>query len=422
MSNPTDTRLRDEDEPSAIAAGESPGRDEIAAGEPGTGEPEDDTEAITRTYGKPSRTIPLVLLAAVGGYIMMLTLGTALQLRLSAMNEATATTVYSRITSVSGILMLVAIPLIGALSDRTTSRFGRRRPWILGGYLVSLVCMAAIGTMTSHIVIGIAYVVGITAAQAGFNAYAVIPVEGVPNRMRARVMGFMGMMGALAMSAGAAIAGRLVGTPALMMTVPVLLALATTFPLILLYKDPQRDKADVPALDLGGLFSGFFVLYLVVGLGLKPGDAGATAGRLSLMSAPVSILVFTGSGWISDKLGMLKPLVAASAVIMAIGLVIAATSASVTGFTVAWMVFAVGQPMYLTVDLALCAKVLPAEADAGKDMAVFGLALNLGNVLVPAIAPTLLGAHSDNYPLLWGVAAAMCIVGALIMPLIRGVK
>ena len=120
-------------------------------------------------------------------------------------------------------------------------------------------------------------------------------------------------------------------------------------------------------------FLGFFVLYLVVGLGLKPGDAGATAGRLSLMSAPVSILVFTGSGWISDKLGMLKPLVAASAVIMAIGLVIAATSASVTGFTVAWMVFAVGQPMYLTVDLALCAKVLPAEADAGKDMAVFGL-------------------------------------------------
>ena len=178
MSNPTDTRLRDEDEPSAIAAGESPGRDGIAAGEPGTGEPEDDTEAITRTYGRPSRTIPLVLLAAVGGYIMMLTLGTALQLRLSAMNEATATTVYSRITSVSGILMLVAIPLIGALSDRTTSRFGRRRPWILGGYLVSLVCMAAIGTMTNHIVIGIAYVVGITAAQAGFNVYAVIPSIG----------------------------------------------------------------------------------------------------------------------------------------------------------------------------------------------------------------------------------------------------
>ena len=169
-------------------------------------------------------------------------------------------------------------------------------------------------------------------------------------------------------------------------------------------------------------FLGFFVLFLIIRLHMDPTEAGIMAGRLSLMSAPVSILVFTGSGWISDRLGMLRPLVAAAALIMAAGLVIAATSTSITGFTVAWMVFAVGQPMYLTVDLALCAKVLPSEADAGKDMAVFGLALNLGNVLVPAIAPTLLGARSDNYPLLWGVAAALCVVGAGLMPLVKGVK
>ena len=411
----------------------------------------DDAEAITRTYGRPSRTIPLVLLAAVGGYIMMLTLGTALQLRLSAMDEATATTVYSRITTVSGILMLFAIPLIGALSDRTTSRFGRRRPWILGGYLVSLACMAAIGTMTSHLVIGAAYVVGITAAQAGFNAYSVIPVEGVPNKMRARVMGFMGMMGALAMSAGAAIAGRLVGTPALMMTVPVLLALATTFPLILLYKDPQRDKDDVPALDLRGLFAGFFVnprkhpnfgwvwlsrflagvamtaflsffvLYLITNLHFTPAEAGARASLLSLYSAPVSIALFTGSGWLSDKLGRRKPFVIGSALVMALALIIGGRAASFNQFIIAWMVFAVGQAMYLTVDLALCAQVLPNEADTGKDMAVFGLALNLPNILVPAVAPTILG-PGNNYTLLWGVAAALCALGAVVIPLVKGVK
>ena len=55
-------------------------------GTTGTADADDagDAEAITRTYGRPSRTIPLVLLAVVGGYIMMLTLGTALQLRLSS--------------------------------------------------------------------------------------------------------------------------------------------------------------------------------------------------------------------------------------------------------------------------------------------------------------------------------------------------
>lgn len=470
MSNPTDTPSRDGDAPLRVLVDEPPDpraadgegapavEPEAAAGEPESDaespaavEPEDDAEAITRVYGRPSRTIPLVLLAAVGGYIMMLTLGTALQLRLSAMDEATATTVYSRITTVSGILMLVAIPLIGALSDRTTSRFGRRRPWILGGYLVSLACMAVIGIMTGHLVIGAAYVVGITAAQAGFNAYSVIPVEGVPNKMRARVMGFMGMMGALAMSAGAAIAGRLVGTPALMMTVPVLLALATTFPLILLYKDPQRDKDDVPALDLGGLIGGFFVdprkhpnfgwvwlsrflagvamtaflaffvLYLITNLHYSPAEAGARASLLSLYSAPVSILLFTGSGWLSDKMGRRKPFVIGSAAVMALALVIGGRAGSFNQFVIAWMVFAVGQAMYLTVDLALCAQVLPNEADTGKDMAVFGLALNLPNILVPAVAPFILGAE-NNYTLLWGVAAALCALGALVIPLVKGVK
>ena len=305
--------------------------------------------------------------------------------------------------------------------------------------------------MTSHLVIGAAYVVGITAAQAGFNAYSVIPVEGVPNKMRARVMGFMGMMGALAMSAGAAIAGRLVGTPALMMTVPVLLALATTFPLILLYKDPQRDKDDVPALDLGGLIGGFFVdprkhpnfgwvwlsrflagvamtaflaffvLYLITNLHYSPAEAGARASLLSLYSAPVSIVLFTGSGWLSDKMGRRKPFVIGSAAVMALALVIGGRAGSFNQFVIAWMVFAVGQAMYLTVDLALCAQVLPNEADTGKDMAVFGLALNLPNILVPAVAPFILGAE-NNYTLLWGVAAALCALGALVIPLVKGVK
>lgn len=419
--------------------------------DPDQGPVHDDAEEIIRTYGKPSRNIPLVLLAAVGGYIMMLTLGTALQLRLSAMDQDAATTIYSRITTFSGILMLVAIPLVGALSDRTTSRFGRRRPWILGGYLASLACMAVIGTMSNYLVIGIAYVIGITAAQAGFNAYAVIPVEGVPNRMRARVMGFMGMMGALAMSAGAAIAGRLVGTPALMMTVPVLLALATTCPLILLYRDPQRGRDDVPPLDLGSLargfwvdprqhpnfgwvwlsrflagvamtsFLAFFVLYLITNLHFAPAEAGKRASLLSLYSAPVSILLFTGSGWLSDKLGMRKPFVIGSAIVMALALVIAGQASTFNQFVVAWLVFAVGQAMYLTVDLALCAQVLPNEADAGKDMAVFGLALNLPNILVPAVAPVILG-PGHNYTLLWGLAAVLCAAGAFVIPLVKGVK
>ena len=415
--------------------------------------PDAEYQAITRKFGSPKRTVWLVLIAAIGGYIMMMGMGTAFQLRLSVIDKDLATLVYSRATSLSALLMLAVVPIVGALSDRTISRFGRRRPWMLGGYLVALACFWLIGTSTSSLVSIVAYIIGIAAAQAGFNAYSTIPVEGIPGNMRARVMGVMGLCGALAMSAGSYLAGALVKVSSVaLMTVPAVLALVLALPLFLLYKDPQHTREEIPSGGMLSMFThmfvnpvkhpafawvwvsrflagsamaaflGFFVLYLIVGLGTDPASAGAIAGRLSLMSAPVSIIVFTGSGWIADKLGMLKPLVALASVIMGVALVIAATSDSLTGFTVAWMLFAVGQPMYLTVDLALCAKVLPSEADAGKDMAVFGLALNLGNVLVPAIAPTLLGPDSTNYPLLWGVGTGFCVLAALIMPLVKGVK
>src|SRR5690554_1950186 len=35
------------------------------------------------------------------------------------------------ISGIAGLCALVAYPLTGALSDRTVSRYGRRRPWIL---------------------------------------------------------------------------------------------------------------------------------------------------------------------------------------------------------------------------------------------------------------------------------------------------
>ncbi|QTR04583.1 MFS transporter, partial [Saccharothrix algeriensis] len=37
------------------------------------------------------------------------------------------------IVALGALVAVVANPLFGRLSDRTTSRFGRRRPWLIGG-------------------------------------------------------------------------------------------------------------------------------------------------------------------------------------------------------------------------------------------------------------------------------------------------
>lgn len=399
------------------------------------------------------KTVGLVLLAATGMYVMMLTLSTALSLRIASIDPASKETTYGTAVSVGALLMLVTVPLGGALSDRTTSRFGRRKPWIVGCLIPALLAMAVIGTVTSIPLIAAAYVVGIVAAQAAFNAYAVIPVEGVPDSMRARVMGMMGMFGALAMSAGSYLAAWLINTPLLMMTVPVLLAILTTLPLLVFYRDPVKTRAEVPPLNLAGLAKGFivdprkhpdfswawvsrflagiamtalfsfFIYFMMDGLGLPIAEAGAKAGLLTLASAPVSVVFFTVSGWISDKIGRRKPFVIVAALLMAAALVIAATATTFSQFLVAWLIFAMGQAMYLTVDLALCAAVLPDAKDAGKDMAVFGLALNIPNIVVPAAAPAVLAIGAGhNYLLLWIGCAVLCALGALTVTRIKGAR
>ena len=390
------------------------------------------------------RTIAVVLIAAIGMYVMMLTLSTALSLRIATIDPTNKETTYGLAVSVGALLMLVTVPLGGALSDRTTSRYGRRRPWIVGCLVPALLAAAVIGLVSSIPVIMIAYVVGIATAQVAFNSYAVIPVEAVPDRMRARVMGLMGLFGALAFSAGSYLAAWLVHAPLLMMTVPVLLAIVTSLPLLVLYQDPAKAATEVPPLNVAGMARGFlvdprkhpdfawawisrflagvamtalfafFIYFMMDGLGLSIAEAGRSAGLLTLTSAPISIVFFTLSGWLSDKIGRRKPFVTVAALLMALALVVAATASTFSQFLIAWMIFAVGQATYLTVDLALCAAVLPDARDAGKDMAVFGLALNIPNILVPAVAPIVLTIGAGhNYQVLWIGAAVLCALGAL---------
>jgi MFS family permease len=42
---------------------------------------------------------------------------------------------HSRVLSIGAFFALASNPFFGRLSDRTTSRFGMRRPWLIGGVI-----------------------------------------------------------------------------------------------------------------------------------------------------------------------------------------------------------------------------------------------------------------------------------------------
>ncbi|MFF1411045.1 MFS transporter [Streptomyces sp. NPDC058289] len=63
--------------------------------------------------------------------------------------EAERGAALGQVLSVGALLALVGNPLFGAPSDRTTSRFGRRRPWLVGGMAVAAVGLTVVGLGSS---------------------------------------------------------------------------------------------------------------------------------------------------------------------------------------------------------------------------------------------------------------------------------
>jgi MFS family permease len=133
------------------------------------------------------------------------------------------------VTGLGAVVAVVANPLAGALSDRTPGRFGRRRPWALGGALLgsgALFLLAA-----QHTVAGIA--VCWCLAQVGINAMQAAVVAAIPDRVpiaqRGVVSGWVGVAQSLSAVGAVVLVSKVVtgnggyvllGTVALALSVP----------------------------------------------------------------------------------------------------------------------------------------------------------------------------------------------------------
>ena len=107
------------------------------------------TEAIEAEAPKrePRSFAPTYWLASYGLYLGILTPilgGLAVRVQnMVGLDKAPA--VLGLVMGIGSLFALIAQPLAGRLSDRTTSKFGMRRPWILGGVLVTGVSLTLVG-------------------------------------------------------------------------------------------------------------------------------------------------------------------------------------------------------------------------------------------------------------------------------------
>src|SRR5262249_34183606 len=92
-----------------------------------------------------------------------------------------------------GILGIGAIgarlgnPFLGRLWARTTGRWGRRRPWIVGGSVALAVCLFVVAVATNVPRLVVAWFVAQLAANACFAAYLATIADQIPPRQSATI-------------------------------------------------------------------------------------------------------------------------------------------------------------------------------------------------------------------------------------------
>ncbi|MFJ4172234.1 MFS transporter [Paenarthrobacter sp. NPDC089714] len=396
-----------------------------------------------------------LVLAQLGVFITLMTPAVlTLALRVAEVFPDTKNASLAVVLACGALCATVSGPLFGSLSDRTTSKLGRRRPYLIAAVVGGLPGLLLMGLGNDLWVI----VAGWCIVQLMMNASTTVIQTGVfdfiPTSHRARVSAFMGMTGTLSTMIGTWMIQPVAWSTILMFMVPFVPALVFLLWLIRVMPDrPAPADPNRPKLTLLSFLSGLWVNpfkyhdfgwatlnRFLVNMGFATfvgyqtyaamdrfGLAADEAARLVAVTSTViavSVLVAAvPTGWLSDYFGRRKIFVAGAGVIMGIGLIIVGLSTSIPVFLIGASVAGIGFGLYLAIDLALITSTLPSAEKAATAMGFSAAMAVVPQSLAPALAPALLAiGGGQNYTVLFMTAAALTVMGCLAVFKVRSVR
>jgi MFS family permease len=361
----------------------------------------------------------------------------------------------SSLALVAGIGALVSIfgnPFFGRMSDRTSSRLGMRRPWMVIGLIGGSVGIAIVSFAPNIPVV----LLGWCIAQLFFNALlaalvAVLPDQ-VPSAQRGTVSGVLGVCLPIAAVSGTFLVKLFTGHQVATFLVPCATGGFFILLFALVLKDRQLAKADKPMWSLREFASTFYVkprtspdfawafvsrfmflmayalltTYEAYYLLQKIGSAVADVPQQIFLGTLVqSVVIVTASligGKLSDWAGRRKVFVFTASIAYGLAMFAIAIASNFNGFLIGMAISGLGFGVYAAVDLALVADVLPNPGQNAKDLGVFNIAGALPFSIAPACAPAILAIGGGSYGVLYAVAGVCAIVGAMAILRVKGVR
>jgi MFS family permease len=356
------------------------------------------------------------------------------------------------ITTTGSVAAMLANPFFGRLSDRTTSRYGRRRPWLALGMLGLFVGLLLIATASSVAVITLGFAIASASANAALAAFVATVADNIPESKRGKISGLLGIMQNLAPTAGTWIAKYLTDQMLLLFLVPSVIGILLVIGYMLVLPDkplerkPPREgfRAVLRTywvspkqhpdfawtwlsrflLTLANwMFTTFRLIYLQHEMRLSPAEATETLAVGVLVYGLIVMGASQTAGWLSDRFGRRKPFIATAALLFGVGMLILSQADTVALFYCAELVLGLGFGTYLGVDLALVIDVLPDPENPSKDLGIFNIAMSAPQIFAPALGALLIslgGGH--NYSILLITACLVCLCGALAILPVRKVR
>jgi MFS family permease len=415
-------------------------------------------EVSSRIGPVRSRYFVTLGFATFGLYLALLTpvfVSMAFKLQHITNSPADAVAALGLVTGVGSLFALVANPLIGRLSDRTTSHWGRRRPWIIGGALIGVLSSLLIGIADEVWIV----LVGWCLTQAAINGALAAVNATVPDQVspvkRGLASGIIGVMTSVAILGGSFLVNFITGDVGRFLA-PALVSLAAAALFVVTLDDRKLEAAPRERYGIRE-FLGSFVfnpvrhrdfafawlttflvmfgyagvatflpLYLSDRFSLNEQEAIGIVLLCNLASTVATAISGALAGIASDKTGRRRMFVTGGGVILAVGLVLMATAPSVAVVVVGQGLIGLGAGAFLAVSLALATQVLPDPSDTAKDLGVLNIANALPQSIAPAIAPFIIAVGATTalggYAVFYLVGAVVVLAGAFMVYLIKGVR
>jgi MFS family permease len=397
--------------------------------------------------GRPTAELPFTHLLRLSAYWLGLTaidsaVGLFVQYRVN-FGDFVDTLEVGRALALIGIggvvISVIVQPTIGAISDYTVSRWGRRKPWIVIGSALDVVFLLAIAYSNS--ILAIAAFVALLSfstniARGPFQGY-------VPDLVPARQVGTASALVGLMQILGNVTGFMLANVAAALDNLPLALVAVAVVELVtmvsVVYRvgrgQPPKPRDGKSWLSIareawgtdilqersfvwlvasrlfflmgGGILFNLVIAYLHQVFGLSQEEAAGINTILLVIVAVTNVIVVVPAARLSDRIGR-KPVIYASCVIGGAGIGLAALAPAIPVAIVGASLFGISAGMFLSVDWALMTDIIP-KASAGRYMGLSNVATGTSGLLAVTTGALMMDAVNIAFGVGTGPRAAFLL-------------